>query len=542
MHEKLELEQMAGVGGFFRARVMNVTAWDADGQPAAWEPATEWSEPKHNLILPAGFDSTKNWFGQLQYCKAGTGTSQPTTVPDGTFSQTGTTVTRASGTGTFSAGNVNDFIKFATGERAKITAYTNSVTVTVDRSQTVAAVALTIYKTSRVTLDAWVKETSTADVAAGASGYTGDSTLGTARYWKTFNFAFETSAQTYTEVGIGTTSGSSAQLLSRLLFDSPVGVDVGQFLQVRYDMIATVGNCRVSTPVTAAITGWPYTYNVQSIVSNGTYWDIVLNEACSSHFATGRPITIAGALPATTPISTISSTSSDFTVNATAHGKSVGNSVVIAGASPAGYNGTWTVATVPDANSFTVTSAANLGAGSGGTVRLATPGTWYDGTHTIASFPNSTTIRVTNANSITAAGAAGTVKNNLNAAAICTGWAFYNGTGSTASGNTMDFATTMGNKKYFIFEEANMKTGLQYGTVASISGNLLFADTVAGAYDVGNRKRTFTMTLVSGSGISQTIRQICLEGIYITFEERQRKNNGYQLVVNFTLSWEPDLA
>jgi hypothetical protein len=477
---------------------------------------------------------------------AGTGSTPNSAAIDGTYSQSGTTVVRVTGTGTFVAGNVNDFIKFATGERAKIVSVTNSVTVEVDRSQTVAAAALTIFDTSRTLLDAWAKATSTADGASGASGFTQDTDAGTARMWNTMNFAVETVAATYTEVGVtpSTTLNGSQVLFSRVVLDSPVNVGVGQFLQLRFELLCVLGNYRTAAPITMAITGWPYTYNIQSITSNGTSWDVVLNEAVSSHYAAGRPITIAGAEPVRTNISSLSSTGSDFTVNATAHGRTVGQSIVIAGATPSAYNGTWVVATVPNANSMTVTSAINPGSGSGGTVRLVTPGTWYNGTHTIASFPNSTTIRITNAASIPPAGVAGTVKNSLAASGIICG--VSGAFGETSVGIVEPGNGTQARRQMGMVTEANMKTGLQYG-VNPTSWSFITSVTspVAGTYDSANRKRTFTVTFPSANQNSQTIRQLVVGDFssffVVTFDERQRKENGFQMVLNFTVSWEPAL-
>lgn len=539
----LDLQQKAGVAGIYSVRVMN-----GDGTPA-----TPWRRSK-NLILPGGYNATGLYSEQFTFFHAGSGSSPNKTTLDGTFEQTGTTVTRTSGTGVFVSGNVNDWIKFATGEYARISAFTNSLTVTVDRSQTVAPAALTVYDCSRTLLDTWEKSTSTKDETAGANGSSMNYDAGTTRYWRTCNFATETVAKTYTEFGVTAIGGTSTStLFSRVLFESPVSVDIGQFLQVRFDLIVTLANYRTGAPITVNITGWPYPYAIQSIVSNGTYWDVLLDKACSSHYVAGRTITIAGALPATTAITSISSTPSDFTVNATAHGKNIGDSIVIAGATPAGYNGTWTVATVPNANSLTVTSAANLGAGSGGTVRLATPGTWYDGTHTIASFPTTSTIRITNANSIPAAGIAGTVTNSIAATGQITNNAVSNTTSSgrpgpadvcTASASLSNFY-----RQFSMIEEAFLRTGLTYGVNPSFSTAIVSqqAVTTISTYSVTERKSTFSWTIASANGNSQSIRQMFFCGsqahgqLWVTFDERQRKDNGFQLVVNYSCSWEPDL-
>lgn len=57
-----------------------------------------------------------------------------------------------------------------------------------------------------------------------------------------------------------------------------------------------------------------------------------------------------------------------------AHGYAVGNVVTVAGATPAGYNGTFTVVSVPSTTTFTYALAANPGAATvQGTVTLVSP-------------------------------------------------------------------------------------------------------------------------------------------------------------------------
>lgn len=548
-----KVEAKAGVAGVYKYRVMN-----RDGTPA-----TKWSEPQKNLILPGGYNNTVvfsgngggaagNFRSQIGGFHAGSGTTPNKATLDGTYTQTGTTVTRATGSGTFVSGNVNDFIKFGTGERAKIVSLTNSLTVEVDRSQSVAATSLQVYDTSRTLLDTWVASTITTDVAAGANGTSTDSDLGTRLHWVTRNFAPETSAKTYTEVGVSYLHNltSTNVLFSRVVLDSPVSVGIDQFLQLRFELLCVLGNYRTTAPITMAITGWPFPYQIQSIVSNGTYWDVVVNTACSSHYAVGRPIIITGALPATSAITSITSTVSEFTVTTgAAHGKTTGDSIVIAGSSVAGYNATWTVLDAPTTTTLRVTSGANLGAATGGTLRLATPGTWFNGTHTIASFPNSTTIRITNATTIPAAGVAGTVTNSLAATAIVVG---SNGAFNDSFNGIVELGANGGNPKSIAFiAEANLKTGLAYGISP---GGLTYITSgttaVNGTYNAANRSRNFTVTIPSANQNSQTIRQMVIgaldvptaSSIIVTFDERQRKDNGFQLFLSFTFSWEPDLV
>lgn len=544
------------MGAIYRTRVMNVLKRDRRGEIIESEPATDWSAPVKNLILPGGFGSLYSFKSHLQVCHAGNGTTPNKVVLDGTFSQTGTTVTRSTGAGVFASGNVNDFIKFASGERAKITAYVNTLTVTVDRAQTVAAAALTVYDCSRLYLDAWLKAGGTYVDSATVQ----DTDARSTKFTRTFDFAAETTARIYTEIGVSRTgSTSTSALFSRVLLDAPVSVDIEQFLQVKVELMLYASNYGTSEPFTVNVTGWPRPYTVTSITpgaAGGTAFDVLLTEAVSSHYVVGRTFEIAGALPVKTNITSLASTGSDFTVTATAHGKTVGQSIVIEGATPGGYNGTWTIATVPNANSFTVTSGINPGAGSGGTVRLATPATWFDGTWTIASFPTASTIRVTNNTVTVPAGAGATVKNSLAATAIITGFPFTDsGSLGGTYGGVLDTGYSRSGSEYRCFyalEESLLQTGLTYGTNRTLFSGTGLKERVtcnlslpSDGYDPVTRRRQWTATIASAQWVSQSIRQIVLEGFnatfWITFAERQRKDAGFQLVLNLYTSWEPVL-
>ena len=74
--------------------------------------------------------------------------------------------------------------------------------------------------------------------------------------------------------------------------------------------------------------------------------------------------------PSDAIITAITSTPTTFSVTAINHGLTAGDTVTIIGATPAGYNGSWTVAS-STTDTFVVNSAANLGAGKGGSARLA---------------------------------------------------------------------------------------------------------------------------------------------------------------------------
>lgn len=519
MNNTIELKST--IGGQYRAKVF--TRGGKLVKDYGWQ---------KNLILPAGYNGTAGTFdNMMQYCHVGTGSTPNAVLLDGTFQQTGTSLTRATGTGVFSAGNVGDFVKFATGETAKIVTYTNTVTVVVDRSQTVAAAALTVYDTSRVLLDARVKQSTSASSAT----LTQNTDLRAATTKKTYDFAFETSPKTYTEVGVG--GNGAVQLLSRILFDTPVNVDTDQFLQVEYQITKVVAKYGTEEAMAVSITGWPRPYNIQSIVASGTYFDILLD--APHHYATGRQIIIAGALPVKNAIASLSSTGGDFTVTTTGnHNKSPGDSVVIEGATPAGYNGTWTVATTPTATTLTVTTGVNPGAGSGGTIRLATPVTWFNGTWTAASFPTSSTIRVTSAITPVPAGVAGNVTNSIAATCICVGFGWNSGVGAFDASLTKDC---------HLVQEASMITSPAYGVTKFFPATTA-ATRTSESYDSATRKSTMVRTFASAIS-NGNVRQIYLKpagnpgsGLLITFAERQVKEVGFQLALTWVLSWEPELV
>jgi hypothetical protein len=89
--------------------------------------------------------------------------------------------------------------------------------------------------------------------------------------------------------------------------------------------------------------------------------------------ATGGTATSAAAPAAVISSATSSGTTATITT-AAAHGFTAGQVVSVAGVSVAGYNGTFTIASVPSSTSFTyTTSGSDLAGGSGGSATLTSP-------------------------------------------------------------------------------------------------------------------------------------------------------------------------
>lgn len=546
---EIAFQYSAKVGGRIRLEILE---GDRVVEDKGWQ---------NNLILTGGLNTLclKNgaFWEELSAAHAGTGTTPTKTTPDGTFAQSGTTVTRSTGTGTFSAGDVGKKIKFASGEVSLITAYTNSTTVTVSPSRTVSATTIGLYAVNQTGLATFTKSTTTLSSETGAQTTIFDSGTGEMVMRRTFIFSAESGSVSYTEVAVGSSSSHNTSVFSRVLLDSPASLASGQQLRLTYEVTLVDSQPPGADARTLSITGWPYTYNIASITSTGSYFDVVFSIA--HHYVTGSSVTIAGALPVKVSISSISSTGSDFTVNTSAaHNLSIGHSIEIEDCTVSAYNGTWTVATVPDSDTFTVTSAANPGAATDGTVRRSTPGTWYDGTWTVASAPNSTTIRITSAINPIAAGASGTGYGNTDADVYhpTYGWIGVNEnvTGSLYHGSRLFEGNQI---RAFILREANKLTpsSFPWSTIGDPSGGIGISSTTNSnvSYVSGSGVRTNVIVWNLDVANVSDIRQIAMYfhngsngqrelNLLINFNELQRKDSGYELRVTITRTVEQVLA
>lgn len=307
----------------------------------------------------------------------------------GTWSQSGNTITRATGAGTFptSPSQIGNLLQWSTGERVHVTARASDTSITVSGpARTITGQTIrrhttngdnsrfgAIVQTSATVGGSWVE-----NLAGGYRTFT-----------KTFNFGSATSAYTLGSVIISN--------FSRVKLPSTFAIEVEDQIQGTYVVTHSFPNRDFTFEIGAESSGIPQKYAMTSIVGSGSAVDITFSTA--THFLAGDKLDLRGIVPKRFAISSGSSTSTTLTVNTTlAHGLNIGDSVVIEGASLAGYNGTFTVATVPTTTSLTITDAANPGAlGASGTVRLATPATYFDdlGLATIASMVSSSVARVT---------------------------------------------------------------------------------------------------------------------------------------------------
>lgn len=307
---------------------------------------------------------------------------------NGTWNQTGNTVSRATGTGIFpeSLSRVGCEIRFATGERCHVLSRISDTTITVSgESRTINGQAIRCFLVNGEAffgLNVQTNSSASSEVAIL------DHVAGFVERTRTYNFPSAVSAYLLGSVIV---SGGRVKL------PTPVAINVDDQIQFSYSRRETVSNRNQTYELGAESVGIPQRFTMTSIVGSGTAVDVTFSAA--TIFLAGDKLDLRGVTPLAFNISSASSTSTTFTITmASAHGLIAGNACVIAGASLVGYNGSFTVATAPTTTTLTITNSANPGAmGASGTIRAATPGAYFNtlGLATIASMVSSTVARIT---------------------------------------------------------------------------------------------------------------------------------------------------
>lgn len=183
---------------------------------------------------------------------------------------------------------------------------------------------------------------------------------------------------------------------------TPISVQAGDQISLTYELSAVYNSDFMPAygsdhVLSDYVEGWPFRYTTTNIVGNGTHVTITVPSTPKQHFLVGDLITVE-AVPLRKNVTNVTSSPSTWTVVANNHGYSVSNSVVHENISNAAYNGTYTIATVPDVNTYTITNASNPGTSPGGTTRLNTPGSYYNGEYVVTAVTPTT---VTYANTTT---------------------------------------------------------------------------------------------------------------------------------------------
>lgn len=239
-----------------------------------------------NLILDQGLNqvAVRAWCDN--FLVACIGTNNNPTVDDGgasTASQSGTTVTIDSGSFTFTAGGLDvgdegKWVKFLSGEEAKITAYISPTQVTVDRTQTVASTTFKLYRCNQTALYTEIQRTNNFVTGAGNCQTTRASNVLTHR--RTWDFPTEVGPVTYRELGVSYNGVGPGNLFSRVVLSSPVSLIAGQILRVSYELVLTITPLSSVTVSDPNIGGWPI---APSVTDGGVFaWQMIGMSSVSS--------------------------------------------------------------------------------------------------------------------------------------------------------------------------------------------------------------------------------------------------------------------
>lgn len=543
--------------------------------------------PKRNLILNSGMNAlaTNTYAACIAYCAAGVGGGVSQVDLDGTASQSGTTVTISGSTFIFGPLYVGDVLKFATGQEATITAILSSTSVTVDRTQTVAATVVRLYRTSVSALDTEIVRTTGTTSTTYPEFLLEDGTRSQASIpdipnsrimlRRTYDFPAETDSINYTEVGVSWQTTANSSLFSRVFLAGPVTVEAEQQLRIRYELYISIPNTGSNPVVEPTLEGWPYPYNIASISSTGSNFTVTLG--ANHHFLVGGKFRISGAKRPRFTITAASSTPSDFTLTtASAHGRSPGDTIIIEGVTPSGYNGEWTCAAGTTGSTIVVSTIANPGTGTVfGNVRQKEPTPWYDGEWTIASV-TSNTVTITSAINPGTAGAEGIGRNTLECKFAHAVWnvAPLAGYGAPQSPDSLfNYVCNLVSPSSTGFLEGpttnNKATTLMHATTTpsvpsfpqsagwSMTGTgRTFSSSVTGvkqSYVDGNYYSDILFTFATGNANGTTIRALCLANtsastpqagaaLAILFNEPQRKDSTHILRVYIRRTWSRILA
>lgn len=225
-----------------------------------------------NLILNQGMDAVAAhlYADLLLFAAAGVGTrvsnvytgnssgSVSTTTLTLVTGSTGISSLTASVGGYTSVVQAGDVLQFDDSSQVTVVAVSN-LTASITPSSTIVLQPFTIWKTSQVGLQNEVHRVGSSNYFTGI-GYCQTTTVGNVvgnrRSW---DFNFETSSVSYTEVGVSWASTGSNTIFSRVLLPAPIPIGIAQKLRLIYELDTVVlpNATTGGLPFTASISGWP---------------------------------------------------------------------------------------------------------------------------------------------------------------------------------------------------------------------------------------------------------------------------------------------
>lgn len=453
-----------------RGRVVRSTPWQA------------------NLILDQGMDRVASdvIVNLFTYCVIGTGNTATEALSGGiTATTSGTTCT--SDSPIFASTDVGSLLRFTTGEKAKITAFTDSQHVTLAATLGVTGQTFKMYRVNQTGLTTEKTGAGYRNnnylTGAGNCGSTLSTNVLTHR--RTYDFPIEVSDQNYAEVGFSHTATVAANCNSRALFSGgSVTVLTGQQLRVVYDFIVTLSPTSTRSKK-FPVTGWP---SLQSAV-------------------------------------TVDSTTDKVTL--TSHGLPADTEVVFGGSgAPGGITfGTPYYVVVDTANTFKV--SATIG---GSAIDITSNGT---SVYLLTNTSGTELLMQAGLSSVTTAGAGATYET--------AGGNPQNASEPSATGQ-ITVATDSGAQPSF-----PVSSGLSWSGIPTGGTQNLALDT----YTNGTFTRTKSVTFTTGQANSAAIRTIAIgpasagsnkTGIRFLFNNPQEKTSINTLTIRFRFTWDRDFS
>ena len=245
-----------------------------DKNDVVWE-QKDWQK---NLILNQGMDGlySYTYANAMIIAFAGNGTNvNSISSGDSSGSVSGTTLSLSPGItglqsltgsagGYSSAVSIGDMIQFSNLSEVRVLAVGN-LTASIIPPSSISSQSFTIFKTYQTGLQSPIHLVGANNIFQG-TGYCGTTVVGNVtQNRRSWDFNYETSSISVTEVGVGYTSGdifsptlANSSVFSRVLLPGPVAIASGQKLRLIYELdIAITPNVgSPGVPFTGSIVGW----------------------------------------------------------------------------------------------------------------------------------------------------------------------------------------------------------------------------------------------------------------------------------------------
>lgn len=178
----------------------------------------------------------------------------------------------------------------------------------------------------------------------------------------------------------------------RVFLPTPLVLEPTDFVRITYRVFV---NSATGTPVQQSpdfnAAGWPHQYNVSTMSSDGS--NILMTIDDDHHYEVGDTLLIQNATPTQIPLTSVSSNGVTITVVSAGHNFSAGQNMSILATN--NYDGNYTVDSVVDTDTFTITSGVDVATETSGFVHDSTPANYYNQEFEVSSIPAPNQVELT---------------------------------------------------------------------------------------------------------------------------------------------------